>query len=531
MMNPLKKVNLGFKLLSLGQIDEAAQLSSKLLTEAPGVAQVHVLAYEAALAQNKITEAMTHINRAVELDSEQPDLQFKKADMETINRQGIKAQETASAVASRFPDDPKVQLQAARIFSQCGNHAGAEPFLLRAGAKQTNSPEILFDFSTNQFFLGKTAEAEEAISRYLSQNPPVKGGKLLLLSQLRKQTPDRNHVEMLRNYLSQPMTRKEAVKTYFALAKELEDLGEYQQSFSALKSGAAIQRQLFKFDLSEELTNMKAVLNAFQPANFAGIPDSSSQDSPVFIVGMPRTGTTLVERIISQGEGIRSAEETYDFTMAFSAVINSYIAAHPDRNLNPLSAALEVDYGEIAEKYLGNMRGMFGEAARYMDKTPFNFLYCGLIKKAFPKARIIHLVRDPMDTCFAVFKTLFARAYLFSYDLDELADYYIAYRQVMDHWHQLMPGAILDVRYEELVTNPLDVSKRIADYVGLTWSSALIEVQKISGQSSTASAAQVREPIYTSSVRRWRRLETELEPVRRKLAAAKLVDENGNSLV
>jgi len=530
-MNPLKKVNFGSKLLSLGQLDEAAQLSSKLLAEAPSVAQVHALAYEVALARNQVTEAIAHINRAVELDSEQPDLQFKKADIETISRQGLKAQETASAFASRFPHDPMIQLRAARVFSQCGNHAGAEPFLLNAGAKQTRNPQILFDFSTNQFFLGKMAEAEEAISRYLDLEPPAKGQKLLLRSQLRQQTRAQNHVEMLRNCVSQPLTKKEAVYIYFALAKELEDLGEYKQSFSALKTGAAIQRQLVKFDLSEELANMKNVMNAFQPANFAGIPDSGSQDSPIFIVGMPRTGTTLVERIVSKGEGIRSAEETYDFTMAFSDVINRFIAANPDRHLSPLSAALEADYGDIADRYQSNMRGMFGKATRYMDKTPFNFLYCGLIKKAFPKARILHLTRDPMDTCYAVFKTLFARAYYFSYDLQELVDYYIAYRQLMNHWHQLMPGAILDVRYEELVSNPLDTSRQIADYVGLTWSSELIEVQNITGQSSTASAAQVREPIYTSSVSRWRHFETELEPVRRKLAAAKMVDDSGNSLV
>jgi hypothetical protein len=336
---------------------------------------------------------------------------------------------------------------------------------------------------------------------------------------------------MLKNYLARPLQKKEAVNCYYALAKELEDLGEYKQSFSALRSGAAIQRQLIQFNLPDELKNIRDIINTFQPTAFAGIPDSASEETPVFIVGMPRTGTTLVERIISQDEGIRSGEETYDFTLAFSSIINSHIAANPDRNLNPLSAALEVDYNEIARKYQGNLQGMFGEASRYLDKTPFNFLYCGLIKKAFPRARIVHLVRDPMDTCFAVFKTLFARAYFFSYDLDELGDYYIAYRQLMDHWHQLMPGAILDVRYEELVSNPLDVSRQIADYVGLNWSSELIEVQNVTGQSSTASAAQVREPIYTTSVSRWRHFEAELEPVRRKLAAANIVDENGNSLI
>jgi hypothetical protein len=246
---------------------------------------------------------------------------------------------------------------------------------------------------------------------------------------------------------------------------------------------------------------------------------------------MPRTGTTLVERIVGQREGIKSAEEIYDFTMAFSGVINDYIAANPDRNLNPLSAALEVNYSDIAKIYHDNLLGMFGEADRYLDKTPFNFLYCGLIKKAFPRARILHLVRDPMDTCYAVFKTLFARAYFFSYDLDELADYYISYRQLMDHWHKLMPGAILDVRYEDLVSNPLDTSKLVADFVGFTWSSDLIEVQNFTRHSSTASAAQVREPIYTSSISRWRNFEAELEPLKRKLHAAGMVDESGNSLI
>lgn len=519
------------KLLSLGQVQDAAQFSSKLLADAPDSAAVHAFASEVALTQNHVDVALNHINRAIEIDGQEPEFQFKKANIELISRQGLKARETASAVASRFPDDPKIQLEAARILGQCGDHAGAETFLLKAGAKDTSSPEILFEFSNNQFFLGKTDEAEQAIADYLALQLPSNGRKLLLRSQLRKQTPEQNHVEMLKNYLARPLQKKEAVNCYYALAKELEDLGEYKQSFSALRSGAAIQRQLIQFNLPDELKNIRDIINAFQPTAFAGIPDSASEEAPVFIVGMPRTGTTLVERIISQDEGIRSGEETYDFTLAFSSIINSHIAANPDRNLNPLSAALEVDYNEIARKYQGNLQGMFGEASRYLDKTPFNFLYCGLIKKAFPRARIVHLVRDPMDTCFAVFKTLFARAYFFSYDLDELADYYIAYRQLMDHWHQLMPGAILDVRYEELVSNPLDVSRQIADYVGLNWSSELIEVQNVTGQSSTASAAQVREPIYTTSVSRWRHFEAELEPVRRKLAAANIIDESGNSLI
>lgn len=529
-MNPNRKVNFGMKLLSLGQVQEAAQCGANLLAEAPDSAPVHAFACEVALAQNEVEQALYHIQRAVELD-ENPEFQLKKASVELINRQGLQAQKTASEVAERFPDDPQIQLEAAKIFGQCGNHSGAETLLLNAGAKEASNAEILFEFSNNQFFLGKTEEADSAISRYLDLQLPRNGRKLLLRSQLRKQTPEHNHVEMLENYLARPLPKREAVNCYFALAKELEDLGNFSQSFSAIASGAAIQRQLLEFSLADELNNIRAIINTFQPEAFAGIDDSTSLESPVFIVGMPRTGTTLVERIISQDEGIKSGEETYDFTLAFSSVINRYIAANPDRKLNPLSAALEVDYNEIAKNYHDNLQGMLGPAESYLDKTPFNFLYCGLIKKAFPNARIVHLVRDPMDTCFAVFKTLFARAYFFSYDLEELAEYYIAYRQLMNHWQLLMPDAILDVRYEELVSSPLDASRRIADYVGLDWSPELIEVQNFDRQSSTASAAQVREPIYTSSVGRWRNFADELEPLRRSLEAANIVGHKGNPLI
>lgn len=527
-MNPLKEVNRGMDLLSKGQVREAAETSSKLLAEAPASALVQYLACEVAIAQNQAEQALNHINRAIEIDSQQPELYIKKASIELICRQGLQAQDTASSFAAFFPGDPMVQLQAARVFTECGNHAGAEKFLLIAGAMDAKNPKFLFEFSTNQFFLGKTTEAEKAISDYLDLQLALNGRKLLLRAQLRKQTQSQNHVEMLENYLARELPEKEAVNSYYALAKELEDLGEYTRSFEALKLGAATQRHLVNFNLAGELNNIKGIIEAFQPGNYAGVADSASQDAPIFIVGLPRTGTTLVERIINQHEGVRSAEETNDFTFAFSSVINDYIAANGDRNLNPLSAALEVDYNEIAHKYRNSMLGMLGEADRYLDKTPFNFLYCGLIKKAFPKARILHLVRDPMDTCYAVFKALFDKAYYYSYDLEELADYFIGYRQLMDHWHHLMPEAILDVRYEELVSSPLDVSRRIADYVGFAWSKDLIEVQDSEASCSTASAAQVREPIYTSSVGLWRHLENELEPLRRRLSAANIVDERGN---
>ena len=243
-MNQLGRVNHAMQLLAEGRIQEAAQLSSQLLAEASGDALVHYVACEVALAQNQVDQALNHINRAIEIDRLEPEFRFKRAGIELICRQGLQAQDSASEVAARFPDDPEFQLRAARIFTECGNHAGAETFLLNVGAIDANNPRFLFEYSTNQFFLGKIAEAEKAISDYLDLQLPVNGRKLLLRAQLRKQTQSHNHVEMLENYLTGPLPEKEAVNCYYALAKELEDLGEYVQSFEMLKSGAATQRQL-----------------------------------------------------------------------------------------------------------------------------------------------------------------------------------------------------------------------------------------------------------------------------------------------
>lgn len=522
-MNPLEIVNQAMKLLFQGKVQHAANISMRLLIDAPGFAQVHYLACEVAIAKNQIEQALNHINQAIEIDSKEPALQFKKAQIEIIARQGLRAQKTASDIAAVNPGIPSVQLEAARIYSQCDNHVGAELFLLNAKAMQTKTPNFLFEFAKNQFYLGKTREAEKAISDYLDLRVPVNGPVLLLRAKLQKQTQSKNHVEMLKKYLTQQISKEDAVNCYFALAKELEDLGDYSQSFKALKSGADIQRRLLNFNLVDELRNIEDIVNTFQPDGFASISESTAPDAPIFIIGMPRTGTTLVERIISKSKGVKSAGETTDFVLAMSSVINNYITSNSDKQLSPLAAALKVNYNDIALKYKNSMVGMLGEANRYVDKLPFNFLYCGLIKKAFPAARIIHMVRDPMDTCYAVFKTLFHQAYYFSYDLDELADYYIAYRRLMDHWHSLMPDTILDVQYEELVSNPLEVSKRIADYCGFNWSEELIEVQDSTEASSTASAAQVREPIYTSSIQLWRNFETELEPLRKKLMATTIL--------
>ena len=520
-------VNRGMNLLFRGEVLQAAQISSQLLNEAPDLAQSHYLATEVAMAQRQFAHALEHINHAIGLDRREPALWLKKAEIELILRQALQAQETVASAVALDPENPVLQMEAARIFSQSNNHHGAEKFYLQLRNGNQKAADFLFDFARNQFFLGKTQEAEQAASDFLDLGLPRNGQIMLLRARLSKQTRESNHVEMLKSYLAGKLSDMDAVYTYYALAKELEDLGEYSESFEALQSGARIQRGLVKFDLAEELRNIDDLINTFQPESFARTRESNRSDAPIFIVGMPRTGTTLVERIVSNSNEVKTAGETHDFPLAMSSIINSYLAAHPDEQLNPMTAALEVEYTLIAEHYMNSMQGSVGDAKRYLDKFPFNFLYCGLINKAFPKARIIHMVRDPMDTCYAVYQTLFHQLCYFSYDLDDIASYYTAYRRLMDHWHSLMPGVILDVSYETLVSNPAQESKRIAEYVGIPWTEHLTEVHDAVEACSTASAAQVRKPINTASIHKWRNYESQLEPLRKRLTAAGLIAGGG----
>jgi hypothetical protein len=241
----------------------------------------------------------------------------------------------------------------------------------------------------------------------------------------------------------------------------------------------------------------------------------------IFIVGMPRTGTTLVEQILCRHSDVQSAGELLGFGQVLAAAAQNTLAASGGASL--VEASLEMDFSALGRDYMQGARQAAPDSRFFIDKLPVNYLYCGIIRKALPKAKIIHLVRDPMDSCYAIYKTLFNQAYYFSYDLDELADYYIAYHRLMEHWRQAMPGAILDLRYEELVQDPDTQIRRLIEGCGLEWQAAVLDPSSNKGPIMTASAAQVREPIHARSVQRWRDYEAGLAHLKARLQAAGVV--------
>jgi hypothetical protein len=307
----------------------------------------------------------------------------------------------------------------------------------------------------------------------------------------------------------------------YAAGKEYEDLERWSEAFAAFARGAAAKRSTVDYDERADEQLFDALIETFTPQwcarATAGCPDAA----PIFVIGEPRTGTTLVERIITSHSQVHSAGELQQFALSLRRVVN--VAAPRGHSAQIVRAAANVDVEALGRTYMAAVRHQRGTRPRFVDKLPINYLYLGLIAKALPNAHIVHVVRDPIDSCFASFKQLFADAYYHSYDQLEMARHHVRYRRLMDHWRSVLPGRFIDVAYEDVVTDLETQARRLVDYLGLPWEDACLNFHANAGAVTTASAIQVREPVYRRSVARWRCYETQLRPTIETLRDAGLV--------
>ena len=306
------------------------------------------------------------------------------------------------------------------------------------------------------------------------------------------------------------------VQIRYTLAKEYEDLGDYRKSFDELRQGARKRRENLRYDVANDVSTVDWIIEAF-PAAVAA--DAVHAGAPIFIVGLPRSGTTLVDRILSSHSQVRSAGELNDFALSLVSRVRSENGKEHLARRELVARSAQVDFAALGREYLARARAVVAEG-RFTDKMPLNYLYCGLIRRALPDARIVHLTRHPMAAGYAMYKTLFKDGYPFSYDLDEIAQYYIAYRKLMDHWSAVMPGAVYSLNYENLVADQIDETRKLLEFCGLDWEDACAEFHRNPSATTTASASQVRRPIYDSSVAQWRHYTAQLASLSTALESA-----------
>lgn len=248
--------------------------------------------------------------------------------------------------------------------------------------------------------------------------------------------------------------------------------------------------------------------------------EDALSSAPVFIVGLPRSGTTLVDRILGSHSKVHSAGELDHFALAIVDAVRRAGGGTQLSRRELIARSADLDFVALGRDYLGRAKYAAAGGECFTDKMPLNYLYCGLIRRALPNAKIVHVVRSPMAACYAMYKTLFKDGYPFSYDLSEIARYYIGYRRLMDHWQATLPGAIHSIGYEALVADPRGQIRKLLDFCGLEWQDACAEFHKNPAPTTTASAAQVRRPLYDSSVSQWRHYAEELAELSGLLNAA-----------
>jgi tetratricopeptide (TPR) repeat protein len=469
-----------------GQLDEAIALYERILTLNSAIAPVHNHLGRALAALGRFDAAAATYRRAIELNSD---------DAEAYSNWGIALWEL-----DRF-DEAEAKFRRAIVVDP--GYASAH-----------NSLGLLLKER------GRIAEARKAAKRAIR----LESNNTCYYANLAAVRPFAEHdryFSTLRTLARDAASLPDAdrIHLHFALAKAYEDISKPENAFPHLLHGNAIKRRQIAYDEAGALGRMDRMRQTIS-GDFIKARQGSGDPSPlpVFIVGMPRSGTTLIEQILASHPGIFGAGELHLFDQAAGAIRDMLPGAPPfPEMMLDMSAAHFRASGAL---YLRKLAPRAPNAARITDKMTVNFLFAGLIHLALPNAAIIHAVRDPIDTCVSCFAVHFTEGQQHTYDLAELGRYYRHYRALMQHWHRVLPpGRIMDVQYEELIGDLEGVARRLVAHCGLPWDDSCLNFHRTERPVRTASATQVRRPIYRDSIGRWRKVENFLGPLLAELNA------------
>jgi tetratricopeptide (TPR) repeat protein len=504
----------GFTHLSAGRLAEAAACCKRLLQAKPDLVEGHFLVGLVALELKQNWNAVSAFGSVTRLSPRHGAAWVNLARLYMLAGQPGRADTALAKAVAHHDGNPLVLDLIGTVYGLLGDQQEASTWISKALEKEPNNIQFLVNQANNHMFLDRMEEAELLLHKAL-QLRPAHPHAHWLLSSLRK-AANREHVEVL-----QKLTREHASHPraqaflYYGLGKELEDLEDWDNAFEAFDRGAKARRSTIDFDEAAEIEMFEAFSKTFTRDWMSSGGSGHDDRSPIFVVGQPRSGTTLIERIITSHSSVYSAGELKQFGHCVRRLCDYREPKHQSARLAGLAA--NIDPQQLGRSYMQVTAKLRGPLPRFVDKLPPNYLYIPLILKALPNAKIVHLRRGAMDACFASYKQLFADAYPHSYDQAEMARHHARYYHLMATWRERFGERFFDISYEDTTRDLEPHARALIDFLELPWEDACLEFHKQSAPVTTASAVQVRQPVHTRSIGRWRRYQGQLAVLQQTL--------------
>jgi tetratricopeptide (TPR) repeat protein len=472
-------------------------------------------------AADRPAKAFEAFAAALKYDAGRYDAAIELANQHCIARRNGEAAELLGEYEKMLGNSPLYLDLAGTVYSDIGMPERAWPLHKKASELQPGVDLFLANLASSSVYIGEIEEGKAAYEKLLRKYPAHQRNHYSL-SRLEK-ARDATHVKQMLKILSSNGLRPEQnVFMYFAIGKELEDLENWDDAFYHYKLGGDAVASVADYDVNSDLKIIDKMIEVCNHdwihSGSDEVASSANQKTPIFIVGLPRTGTTLTERIIASHSQVQSVGETEFVQMVIRR--ESGIPSVEKMTPEMIEVMAGKDINLISQGYIDAVSYKLGDEPLFIEKLPFNFLYLGFIAKAFPNAKIVSLKRNPMDACFALYKQVFTWAYKYSYTLDTLGQYYVAYDRILNHWRELLGARLIEVEYETLVSDQEAQTRRVLDNLGLEFEEDCLHFDKNKTASTTASSVQVRQKIHTGSVNRWRRFEEQLAPLRDYLVNA-----------
>ena len=500
----------------------AHELCIRILTRRPESADAFFLLAMIAAAHDNFPKAVELIERSLGIDPANAEYHAQLGRCLIALQRPREAFEAAVRALALDPRDALTLDTIGVVMTRAGAHAEAlEPFR-RAVAKDATKAPFFYNLGASLQFTGDFAAAADAYRKALVINPGYYRAWSSLAQVSRAPFTDAEVAKLDVLLAERSLDPDSELHLCHALAKQCEDLGRHRESFAYLERGKRRKRQSIQYSFESDRALFAAATQATAASPRQGRGCTSRE--PIFIVGMPRTGTTLVERILSSHPAVFAAGELTNFALVLkrAAGTPSQLVLDPQT----LAAAETVDLARVGAEYLESTRPRTGRTRHFIDKMPLNFFYAGLIHRALPNAKIICLRRNPLDTCLSNYRQLFATSfsyYNYAYDLLDAGRYFIQFDALAKHWLRTIPENYCEVHYESVVADTEVEARRLVAFCGLEWDPACLAFDQNAAPVATASSVQVRQPIYRTAVERWRKYESELAPLKALLVRAGLV--------